>query len=100
MCAGDGAAGCGTNHAWRLTLRSEVGKIDLDGTFEERTNINTSVVSELDKASEPWGVKVLRYEIKNITPPKDVLADGKADASRAREARHDLELGRHARLGN
>jgi regulator of protease activity HflC (stomatin/prohibitin superfamily) len=46
-----------------------VGKIDLDRTFEERTNINTSVVSELDKASESWGVKVLRYEIKNITPP-------------------------------
>src|SRR4026209_3059406 len=58
----------------QTTLRSEVGKIDLDKTFEERTNINTSVVSELDKASEAWGVKVLRYEIKNITPPADVLA--------------------------
>lgn len=57
----------------QTTLRSEVGKIELDRTFEERTNINSSVVSELDKASEPWGVKVLRYEIKNITPPKDVL---------------------------
>jgi regulator of protease activity HflC (stomatin/prohibitin superfamily) len=50
-----------------------MGKIDLDRTFEERQNINLMVVSELDKASEPWGVKVLRYEIKNITPPKDVL---------------------------
>jgi regulator of protease activity HflC (stomatin/prohibitin superfamily) len=57
----------------QTTLRSEVGKIDLDRTFEERANINQSVVSELDKASEPWGVKVLRYEIKNITPPQDVL---------------------------
>jgi regulator of protease activity HflC (stomatin/prohibitin superfamily) len=57
----------------QTTLRSDVGKIELDRTFEERTNINSSVVSELDKASEPWGVKVLRYEIKNITPPKDVL---------------------------
>ncbi|MEW5979251.1 MAG: stomatin-like protein [Acidobacteriota bacterium] len=57
----------------QTTLRSEVGRIELDRTFEERTNINVSVVSELDKASEPWGVKVLRYEIKNITPPKDVL---------------------------
>ena len=57
----------------QTTLRSEVGKIDLDKTFEERTNINTAVVSELDKASESWGVKVLRYEIKNITPPQDVL---------------------------
>ncbi len=57
----------------QTTLRSEIGKIDLDRTFEERTNINIQVVNELDKASEPWGVKVLRYEIKNITPPKDVL---------------------------
>jgi regulator of protease activity HflC (stomatin/prohibitin superfamily) len=57
----------------QTTLRSEIGKIDLDKTFEERANINASVVSELDKASEPWGVKVLRYEIKNITPPQDVL---------------------------
>ncbi len=57
----------------QTTLRSEVGKIDLDKTFEERANINFSVVSELDKASDPWGVKVLRYEIKNINPPRDVL---------------------------
>ena len=57
----------------QTTLRSEVGKIELDRTFEERTNINTAVVSELDKASDPWGVKVLRYEIKNIRPPRDVL---------------------------
>jgi regulator of protease activity HflC (stomatin/prohibitin superfamily) len=57
----------------QTTLRSEIGKIDLDRTFEERATINSNVVSELDKASEPWGVKVLRYEIRNITPPKDVL---------------------------
>ena len=57
----------------QTTLRSEIGKLDLDRTFEERTNINGSVVLEVDKASESWGVKVLRYEIKNITPPKDVL---------------------------
>lgn len=57
----------------QTTLRSEIGKIDLDKTFKERANINIAVVSELDKASEPWGVKVLRYEIKNITPPQDVL---------------------------
>ena len=56
----------------QTTLRSEVGKIDLDRTFEERTNINISVVAELDKATEPWGVKVLRYEIKNITPPAQI----------------------------
>ncbi|KXK01665.1 MAG: putative protease QmcA, partial [Nitrospira sp. OLB3] len=57
----------------QTALRSEIGKIELDRTFEERTNINSQVVAELDKATEPWGVKVLRYEIKNITPPKDVL---------------------------
>jgi regulator of protease activity HflC (stomatin/prohibitin superfamily) len=57
----------------QTTLRSEIGKIELDRTFEERATINSNVVSELDKASAPWGVKVLRYEIKNINPPKDVL---------------------------
>jgi regulator of protease activity HflC (stomatin/prohibitin superfamily) len=57
----------------QTTLRSEIGKIDLDRTFEERTHINLQVVSELDKASDPWGLKVLRYEIKNINPPRDVL---------------------------
>src|SRR5918912_255807 len=50
----------------QTNLRSEIGKIDLDKTFEERTNINAAVVGEVDKASEAWGVKVLRYEIKNI----------------------------------
>ena len=71
----------------QTTLRSEVGKIDLDRTFEERTNINTQVVSELDKASEPWGVKVLRYEIKNITPPADVLAAMEKQMRAEREKR-------------
>jgi len=58
----------------QTTLRSEIGKIDLDRTFEERMNINAALLFELDKASEAWGIKVLRYEIKNITPPHDVLA--------------------------
>ena len=71
----------------QTTLRSEVGKIDLDRTFEERTNINTAVVSELDKASESWGVKVLRYEIKNITPPADILAAMEKQMRAEREKR-------------
>src|SRR5688500_14616787 len=71
----------------QTTLRSEVGKIDLDRTFEERTNINTSVVAELDKATEPWGVKVLRYEIKNITPPADILAAMEKQMRAEREKR-------------
>jgi len=57
----------------QTTLRSEIGKIDLDRTFEERSTINISVVNELDKASAPWWVKVMRYEIKNINPPQDVV---------------------------
>jgi regulator of protease activity HflC (stomatin/prohibitin superfamily) len=57
----------------QTTLRSEIGKIELDRTFEERSHINQQLVTELDKASEAWGVKVLRYEIKNITPPQDVI---------------------------
>src|SRR5215217_2371597 len=71
----------------QTTLRSEVGKIDLDRTFEERTNINISVVAELDKATEPWGVKVLRYEIKNITPPEDILAAMEKQMRAEREKR-------------
>jgi regulator of protease activity HflC (stomatin/prohibitin superfamily) len=71
----------------QTTLRSEVGKIDLDRTFEERTNINTAVVSELDKATDSWGVKVLRYEIKNITPPHDVLAAMEKQMRAEREKR-------------
>lgn len=71
----------------QTTLRSEVGKIDLDRTFEERSHINGQVVSELDKASEPWGVKVLRYEIKNIIPPKDVLSAMEKQMRAEREKR-------------
>jgi regulator of protease activity HflC (stomatin/prohibitin superfamily) len=71
----------------QTTLRSEIGKIDLDRTFEERTNINTAVVTELDKASESWGVKVLRYEIRNITPPGDILAAMEKQMRAEREKR-------------
>jgi regulator of protease activity HflC (stomatin/prohibitin superfamily) len=71
----------------QTTLRSEVGKIDLDRTFEERTTINTAVVGELDKASEAWGVKVLRYEIKNIQPPSDILAAMEKQMRAEREKR-------------
>jgi regulator of protease activity HflC (stomatin/prohibitin superfamily) len=71
----------------QTTLRSEVGKIELDRTFEERSHINIQVVNELDKASEPWGIKVLRYEIKNITPPTDVLAAMEKQMRAEREKR-------------
>jgi len=58
----------------QTTVRSEIGKIDLDRTFAERPSINAHIVGEIDQASEAWGVKVLRYEIKNIKPPDDIRA--------------------------
>jgi regulator of protease activity HflC (stomatin/prohibitin superfamily) len=82
-----------SDYSWAIqqlaqtNLRSEIGKIDLDRTFEERTNINREVVAEVDKASESWGVKVLRYEIKNITPPHDVLAAMEKQMRAEREKR-------------
>ena len=57
----------------QTTLRSEVGKLELDRTFEERSSINTAICQEVDQASDPWGVKITRYEIKTITPPASVL---------------------------
>jgi len=71
----------------QTTLRSEIGKIDLDRTFEERSMINANVVAELDKASDAWGVKVLRYEIKNINPPADVLGAMEKQMRAEREKR-------------
>ena len=56
----------------QTTMRSEIGKLDLDRTFEERVVINSAIIQAVDKASDPWGVKITRYEIKNITPPKSV----------------------------
>jgi regulator of protease activity HflC (stomatin/prohibitin superfamily) len=87
----------------QTTLRSEVGKIDLDKTFEERTAINTAVVTELDKATEPWGVKVMRYEIKNITPPGDILAAMERQMRAEREKRATVltsEATRDAAINN
>jgi regulator of protease activity HflC (stomatin/prohibitin superfamily) len=71
----------------QTTMRSEIGKIELDRTFEERTHINQSIVEELDKASDPWGVKVLRYEISNIKPPHDVLSAMEKQMRAEREKR-------------
>jgi regulator of protease activity HflC (stomatin/prohibitin superfamily) len=77
----------GISQLAQTALRSEIGKIDLDRTFEERTHINGMVVAELDKATGPWGVKCLRYEIKNITPPQDVLAAMEKQMRAEREKR-------------
>jgi regulator of protease activity HflC (stomatin/prohibitin superfamily) len=56
----------------QTTMRSVIGKLELDKTFEERDTINTSIVDAVDKASDPWGVKVTRYEVKNIVPPQSI----------------------------
>ncbi len=56
----------------QTTLRSEIGKLELDRTFEERETINSNLITALDKASEPWGIKITRYEIANISPPQSV----------------------------
>jgi regulator of protease activity HflC (stomatin/prohibitin superfamily) len=61
-----------TSQLAQTTLRSEIGKIELDRTFEERETINAQVVAAVDRAAEPWGVKILRYEIKDIVPPASV----------------------------
>lgn len=71
----------------QTTLRSEIGKIDLDRTFEERAHVNVSIVEEIDKAATPWGVKVLRYEIKDINPPEDVLSAMEKQMRAEREKR-------------
>lgn len=61
-----------TSQLAQTTLRSEIGKIELDRTFEERETINSQVVAAVDRAASPWGVKILRYEIKDIVPPASV----------------------------
>jgi regulator of protease activity HflC (stomatin/prohibitin superfamily) len=74
----------------QTNLRSEIGKIELDHTFEERPVINSNVVQELDKASEAWGVKVLRYEIKDITPPAEILQAMEKQMRAEREKRAEI----------
>ena len=74
----------------QTNLRSEIGKIELDHTFEERPIINSNVVQELDKASEAWGVKVLRYEIKNIRPPAEILQAMEKQMRAEREKRAEI----------
>ena len=71
----------------QTTLRSVIGKMELDKTFEERGAINSTVVSALDEAALNWGVKVLRYEIKDLTPPAEILRSMQAQITAEREKR-------------
>ena len=77
------------NQLAQTTMRSEIGKIELDRTFEERMTINHAVVQSIDEAAIHWGVKVLRYEIKNINPPQSVLhaMEKQMQAEREKRAR-------------
>ena len=71
----------------QTTLRSEIGKMELDRTFESRDDINRQIVAVLDEAGRTWGVKVLRYEIKNLTPPESILRAMQAQITAEREKR-------------
>src|SRR3989304_1284806 len=82
----------------QTTMRSEMGKIDLDKTFEERTTINASIVGSIDEAAKLWGVKVLRYGIKNIVPPKSVLIAMEKQMQAEREKRAIVLESEGARL--
>lgn len=71
----------------QTTLRSVIGKMELDKTFEERDHINASIVNAIDESAANWGVKVLRYEIKDLTPPKEILHSMQAQITAEREKR-------------
>jgi len=76
----------------QTTMRSEIGKLDLDVTFESRENINGSVVASVDEASDPWGIKVTRYEIKNIETPESIRAAMEKQMRAEREKREKVAL--------
>ena len=71
----------------QTTLRSVIGKMELDKTFEERDHINTAIVNAIDESAANWGVKVLRYEIKDLTPPQEILHAMQAQITAEREKR-------------
>jgi regulator of protease activity HflC (stomatin/prohibitin superfamily) len=76
----------------QTTMRSEIGKIDLDVTFETRENINASIVNAVDEASDPWGIKVTRYEIKNIETPQTIRDAMEKQMRAEREKREKIAL--------
>ena len=76
----------------QTTMRSVMGKLDLDRTFEERENINSVIVGAVDKASEPWGIKVTRYEVKNILPPQSIKDAMEKQMRAEREKRAEIAV--------
>lgn len=76
----------------QTTMRSEIGKLNLSQTFSERDSLNEAIVREIDKASDPWGIKVLRYEIKNITPSRKVIHTLEKQMEAERSKRAEITL--------
>jgi regulator of protease activity HflC (stomatin/prohibitin superfamily) len=76
----------------QTTMRSEIGKLALDDTFSERDRVNENIVREIDKASEPWGVKMIRYEIKNINPSKHMLDTMEKQMEAERQKRAEITM--------
>ncbi|MEX0610045.1 MAG: stomatin-like protein [Balneolaceae bacterium] len=74
----------------QTTMRSEIGKITLDDTFSEREMMNENIVREIDKAADPWGIKVLRYEIKNIRPSNEIVDTMERQMEAEREKRAEI----------
>lgn len=78
----------------QTTMRSEIGKLNLGQTFSERDTLNETIVSEIDKASDPWGIKVLRYEVRNITPSENVIHTLEKQMEAERQKRAEITLAR------
>lgn len=81
-----------TTQLAQTTLRSEIGKLVLDNLLSERAEINANVVANLDRATDPWGIKVTRYEIRNITPPKQILHEMENQMRAERERRAEITM--------
>jgi len=86
----------------QTTMRAEIGKLDLDSTFSERDKLNTNIVREVDKASDPWGIKVKRYEIQNISPARKIIEtlEKQMEAERSKRAQITLSTGKREALIN
>jgi regulator of protease activity HflC (stomatin/prohibitin superfamily) len=76
----------------QTTMRSEIGKLTLDDTFSEREKVNDSIVREIDKASEPWGIKMIRYEIRNIVPSKNMMDTMERQMEAERNKRAEITM--------
>jgi regulator of protease activity HflC (stomatin/prohibitin superfamily) len=88
-----------TSRLAMTTLRAEIGKLNLDDTFADRDEINSRVVAQLDHATEPWGLKVTRYEIRNITPPKQVLVSMEQQMKAERDKRAEITISEGEKIG-